>query len=83
MSTFMGTAPQTSPSNWPLKLAPQTKPSKTQTLNKFGDPFLCLHPSMPHNSVFTLDERLQLAPETLQVSAGFPFRSLHHEYYIF
>lgn len=38
MSTFMGTAPQTSPSNWPLKLAPQTKPSKTQTLNKFGDP---------------------------------------------
>lgn len=43
MSTFMGTAPQTSPSNWPLKLAPQTKPSKTQTLNKFGDPlFVCV-----------------------------------------
>lgn len=38
MSTFMGTAPQTKPSNWPLKLAPQTKPSKTQPLNKFGDP---------------------------------------------
>ena len=27
MSTYMGTAPQ-------------TKPSKTQTLNKFGDPYL-------------------------------------------
>jgi len=40
MSTFMGTAPQTKPSNQPLKLAPQTKPSKTQTLNKFGDPII-------------------------------------------
>ena len=38
MSTYMGTAPHTKPSNWPLKLAPQTKPSKTQPLNKFGDP---------------------------------------------
>lgn len=49
MSTFMGTAPQTGPSNQPLKLAPQTKPSKTQTLNKFGDPLK--HPERMRSSM--------------------------------
>lgn len=51
MSTYMGTAPQTKPSNQPLKLAPQTKPSKTHTLNKFGDPPVpSLHKSYSPNS---------------------------------
>ena len=73
MSTFMGTAPQTKPSNWPLKLAPQTKPSKTQPLNKFGDPERSLYQKW-YRGLFYGKKRLIQATECAAAFATWLFR---------